>query len=99
MSVSSGAESHLSSSPPKTEGAEAYPDESATYPLAPSPRLSRRTQKEVVAENDTTSSQDPDNYPLHSPWSFWFDRWAGTISDIIICELLFPQVSPGCKCW
>ena len=42
--------------------------------LVPSPRLSRKTQKEVVAENDASSSQDPDNYPLHSPWSFWFDR-------------------------
>lgn len=42
--------------------------------LTPSPKLSRRTQEEVVAENDTTSGEDPDNYPLHSPWSFWYDR-------------------------
>lgn len=40
----------------------------------PSPRLSRKTQEEVVVENDTASGEDPDNYPLHSPWSFWFDR-------------------------
>lgn len=45
------------------------------YPvMPPSPRLSRRTQEEVVAENDTSSGEDPDNYPLHSPWSFWFDK-------------------------
>lgn len=42
--------------------------------LTPSPRLSRRTQQEVVAENDTSSGEDPDNYPLHSPWSFWLDK-------------------------
>lgn len=41
----------------------------------PSPRLSRRTQEEVIAENDTSSGEDPENYPLHSPWSFWFDKW------------------------
>lgn len=52
-------------------------DENTVYPLAPSPRLSQETQKEVVAENDTESSQDPDNYPLHSPWSFWFDKSVG----------------------
>lgn len=39
-----------------------------------SPRLSRKTQEEVIVENDTSNGEDPDNYPLHSPWSYWFDR-------------------------
>ncbi len=42
--------------------------------LTASPRLSRKTQDEVVVENETSSIENPDNYPLHSPWSFWFDR-------------------------
>lgn len=41
--------------------------------LAASPKLSRRTQEEVVSGNQV-SSEDPDNYPLNSPWCFWFDR-------------------------
>ncbi len=51
-----------------------YGHERSSRSLTPSPRLSRRTQEEIVAENDTSSGGDPDNYPLHSPWSFWFDR-------------------------
>ena len=44
------------------------------HQLTASPRLSQRTQEEVVAENDASSREDPDNYPLHSSWTFWFDR-------------------------
>ena len=41
--------------------------------LTPSPRLSRKMLEEIMAEN-TCSTEDPENYPLHSTWSFWFDR-------------------------
>lgn len=40
---------------------------------APSPRFSRETRQEV-AESNLLSADDPDNYPLNSSWSFWFNR-------------------------
>ena len=50
-------------------------DLSSDLELTASPRLSRKTQEEVVAENDASfGGNDPENYPLHSTWSFWFDR-------------------------
>ena len=39
----------------------------------PSPKLSRETQDEVAGGN-SLSGEDPDNYPLNSSWSFWFNR-------------------------
>lgn len=37
--------------------------------------LSQRVQDEVGAENERgAGDDDPNNYPLHSTWSFWFDR-------------------------
>jgi len=41
---------------------------------ASSPRLSRETQDQVAGSN-LLSSEDPDNYSLHSSWSFWFNRY------------------------
>ena len=57
-------------SPKMADGADTPERHSPT----PSPRLSRKTQEEIVAENDAASGEDPENYPLHSPWSFWFDK-------------------------
>lgn len=37
-----------------------------------SPHLSRKTLDELGQENENT--EDPDNLPLHSTWTFWFDR-------------------------
>lgn len=37
--------------------------------------LSQRVQDQVGAENERgAGDDDPNNYPLHSPWTFWFDR-------------------------
>lgn len=38
-----------------------------------SPRLSRKALDELGPENESRAD-DPENYPLHSPWSFWYDR-------------------------
>lgn len=38
----------------------------------PSPQLSRRTLDELGQTNE--NADDPDNYPLYSPWAFWFER-------------------------
>lgn len=38
----------------------------------PSPQLSKRTLDELGQLQ--TSDADPDNYPLHSTWAFWFER-------------------------
>lgn len=38
-----------------------------------SPRLSRKALDELGPENQSRAD-DPENYPLHSPWSFWYDR-------------------------
>ena len=40
-----------------------------------SPRLSRKALDELGPENES-QSDDPENYPLYTSWSFWFDRWA-----------------------
>ena len=37
-----------------------------------SPRLSRKMLDELGQENEATG--DPENLPLHTPWTFWFDR-------------------------
>ena len=37
-----------------------------------SPHLSRKTLDELGQENENT--EDGDNFPLHSTWTFWFDR-------------------------
>lgn len=52
---------------------------STSLQIIASPKLSRRTQAEVESDNEV-SSEDPHNYPLHSPWCFWFDRSANNIS-------------------
>ena len=36
--------------------------------------LSQRVQDVVGAENERGAGDDPNNYPLHSTWTFWFDR-------------------------
>ena len=44
-------------------------------PSSLSDNLSQRVQDEVGAENERgADGDDPNNYPLHSSWSFWFDR-------------------------
>ena len=37
-----------------------------------SPQLSRRALDELGQLQ--TDPADPDNYPLHSAWAFWFER-------------------------
>ncbi len=54
------ARSHLDVQPGEIEGVRA------------SPTLSRKTLDVLGTENENTG--DPENYPLHSPWTFWFDR-------------------------
>lgn len=39
-----------------------------------SPQLSRRALDELGQLQETTDANDPENYPLHSPWAFWFER-------------------------
>ena len=42
--------------------------------------LSQRVQDQVGAENERgAGDDDPNNYPLHSPWTFWFDRYLPSI--------------------
>ncbi len=55
--------SHLEAPPGEIEGVRA------------SPTLSRKTLDALGAENES-SGGDPENYPLHTPWTFWFDRYA-----------------------
>lgn len=42
-------------------------------PWSNSPRLSRKARDDAVAVNKT-NGQDPDNYDLNSPWTFWHDQ-------------------------
>ena len=53
-----------------------------------SPRLSRKALDELGQENENTD--DPDNYPLYSPWTFWFDRSEMVKSRVVwgLAELL-----------
>ena len=77
MAVSLGHEIADIEPEPETGEARAAGYSSCTQVPSPtgSPRLSRRTQEEVVIENESSGlGEDPDNFPLHSPWSFWFDR-------------------------
>lgn len=48
----------------------------ASDPLQPhsSPQLSRRALVELGQLQEATEANDPENYPLHSPWAFWFER-------------------------
>ena len=46
--------------------------ESSELATCASPHLSRKTLDELGQENEDT--QDGDNFPLHSTWTFWFDR-------------------------
>ena len=39
-----------------------------------SPQLSRRALDELGQLQGVDKPEDPDNYPLHSPWAFWFER-------------------------
>ena len=43
-----------------------------TQGVTNSPRLSRKARDEAVAVNET-NGDDPDNYPLNTPWTFWHD--------------------------
>lgn len=45
--------------------------------LTASPRLSRKAQDEIES---CSSEDDPENYPLHTPWTFWFDRLGMIVS-------------------
>lgn len=50
---------------------EAHSDQ----PSSLTDNLSQRVQDEVGVENEKgADGDDPNNYPLHSSWSFWFDR-------------------------
>ena len=42
--------------------------------LSTSPQLSRRTLDELGQLQEVADPADPENYPLHSPWTFWFER-------------------------
>ena len=54
---------------------EGSPEPHSDQPSSLSENLSQRVQDEVGAENERgAGGGDPDNYPLHSPWTFWFDR-------------------------
>lgn len=44
----------------------------ADEPWRNSPRLSRKARDDAVAVNET-NGEDPDNYGLNSPWTFWHD--------------------------
>lgn len=39
-----------------------------------SPQLSRRALDELGQLQEVAGANDPENYPLHSPWAFWFER-------------------------
>lgn len=39
-----------------------------------SPLLSRRALDELGQLQEVAEPPDPENYPLHSPWAFWFER-------------------------
>ena len=39
-----------------------------------SPQLSRRALEELDELHEAEAAADPENYPLHSPWAFWFER-------------------------
>lgn len=70
-----GVEVGVTEVPPASDqGSEGGTGKGTSQSFMSSPRLSRKTQEEVIAENDTSSGEDPDNYPMHSTWSFWFDR-------------------------
>ena len=47
--------------------------ENSPFRPHPSPQLSRRTLDELGEKNE--DADDPENYPLNSPWAFWFDRY------------------------
>lgn len=48
----------------------------AEQPSSLTENLSQRVQDQVGAENERgAGDDDPNNYPLHSPWTFWFDRY------------------------
>ena len=48
----------------------------AEQPSSLTENLSQRVQDQVGAENERgVGDDDPNNYPLHSPWTFWFDRY------------------------
>lgn len=56
------AHSHLEVQLGETEGVTA------------SPKLSRKTLDALGAENEVSEGEDPENFPLHTPWTLWFDR-------------------------
>lgn len=61
----------------------------AEQPSSLTENLSQRVQDQVGAENERgAGDDDPNNYPLHSPWTFWFDRYR-KITDIIIINYNF----------
>jgi hypothetical protein len=58
-------------------GGRAEGDGSADQPSSLTENLSQRVQDQVGAENERgAGDDDPNNYPLHSPWTFWFDRYS-----------------------
>lgn len=56
----------------RKEGPLEAPD--TLHPLS-SPQLSRRALDELGQLQEIADADvDPENYPLHSPWAFWFER-------------------------
>lgn len=49
-------------------------EEQSEQPSSLTDNLSQRVQDVVGAENERGAGDDPNNYPLHSTWTFWFDR-------------------------
>lgn len=65
--------SPLRSTPsPDQEHNRELESESSELATCASPHLSRKTLDELGQENEDT--EDGDNFPLHSTWTFWFDR-------------------------
>ena len=67
----------LSSDAPEDSQLLGKPEQEAA--VTASPRLSRKAHDEL----EKCSSEDPDNYPLHSPWTFWFDRWVFSRNECV----------------
>ena len=65
------------------EGAEG--ESGADQPSSLPENLSQRVQDQVGAENERgAGDDDPNNYPLHSPWTFWFDRYVKSAWEIYL---------------
>lgn len=78
-SVDAYAQSEFSSRLGAHSYERASPDVEGEQPSSLTDNLSQRVQDEVGAENERgAGGDDPNNYPLHSSWAFWFDRCVPT---------------------